>query len=115
MTIHDLRQEYAKVRARSHALTQGEFNEAVRRLVADEYRATRAPVTPERWVALAKSARFDCRACNGTGQFLRDGEPDGGECYRCGGRGAQNDADALRNWGYDRYRYGRCDDQHEEV
>ena len=48
-----------------------------------------------------------CRRCATTGQFItyvENGVPKGpgGDCFRCNGKGAHDEADRKRNWGYER-------------
>jgi YspA, cpYpsA-related SLOG family len=52
--------------------------------------------------------RVPCARCGGTGQFItrvENGEPKGpgGPCFRCAGKGYQDDADRRRNYGYDNF------------
>jgi len=42
-------------------------------------------------------ADIDCIACDSTGIY----EDNGGACYRCKGKGYQDEADQKRNYGYD--------------
>jgi len=49
-----------------------------------------------------------CRRCAGTGQFItyvENGVPKGpgGECFRCGGKRYQDEADRRRNYGHDNF------------
>lgn len=54
---------------------------------------------------------FKCDGCNGSGIYYGAGSVVNGqfvgfkgECYRCGGKGAQDEADLKRNRAYDRNR-----------
>ncbi len=40
---------------------------------------------------------IECPACEGSGIYA----PNGGPCFRCTGKGHQNEADQKRNYGYD--------------
>lgn len=98
-----LREEYRKIRNRSHARSFAEFDAAVRKLMEGK------PSTPALWVIAARIASFPCRECAGTGKFITgtvNGVPKGpgGEHFRCGGKGMRNDADERRNYGYDMHR-----------
>lgn len=42
-------------------------------------------------------AVIDCTACGTTGVYA----PNGGPCFRCKGKGHQDEADQKRNYGYD--------------
>jgi hypothetical protein len=48
-----------------------------------------------------------CERCQGSGQYRyvskATGKPAGGECYRCGGKGWQDESDRRRNAAYDRH------------
>jgi hypothetical protein len=53
----------------------------------------------------------DCEACGGTGIYHGRGYVENGvfkgfkgTCFRCEGKGYQNEADRRRNWGYDQNR-----------
>ncbi len=64
-----------------------------------------ASPTPQQFVAVARGLRFTCRRCAGTGAFItyvENGVPKGpgGACFRCNGKGSQNDADTRRNFGH---------------
>lgn len=104
----NLRAEYRTIRARSHAHF-AEFNAIVR----EHLGAKADAATPEQWVAAAKAARIPCRRCCGTGDFItmtENGVPKGpgGVCYRCAGKGWQDDADSVRNAVADRFYFGRA-------
>ena len=98
-TIRACRHAYAQIRDRSHADSHATFNAVCR---------TYHPETPEEWVKAAKAALFLCRRCAGTGAYITgmlNGQPTGpgGRCFRCEGKGVQNDTDVLRNRAYDEY------------
>jgi len=102
--LDEARQEYARVRGLFWAgsdIEHKEFDSMVRNKVG-------ANATPEQYVATAKSMRVKCKRCAGTGQFITmvvNNKPTGpgGICFRCEGKGFQTEADARRNWGYDRF------------
>lgn len=104
MNLTAARNEYSTIRLRSHAEDRGGFNALCRAaLGADADNAT-----PEQWVAVAKTVKVPCRRCCATGRFItmtENGIPKGpgGDCYRCAGKGWQNDADARRNAIADRF------------
>ena len=100
-------QEYRRVRGR--ALGErfdgdaAAFNEAVRAYL--EAHGTDEP-EPLDWVHAATVMPCTCRRCAGTGQFVTgmlNGTPTGpgGPCFRCMGKGYQNDYDSHRNYGWD--------------
>ncbi len=97
--IQSLRSEYAAIRARAY-VSASEFGAAVRdRLGSDAGNAT-----PVQWVRAAREVDFACDACE------RDGIWSGAEaaaatnitCYRCSGKGCQNDNDRKRNIPHER-------------
>lgn len=97
-----LRKEYSQIRRRSHCEDNITFDRLVKEWL-DKYRLAK---TPENWVKGAKEVPIACRRCSGTGQFITgtmNGQPTGpgGICYRCSGKGWQNDEDARRNYGAD--------------
>lgn len=102
MTVEQARKEYGKIRKRSHEESPKAFDAAcAAHLVTKGWEST-----PENWLKAAKTVRFRCRRCAGTGSFItmvENGKPKGpgGACYRCGGKGWQDDADARRNFGAD--------------
>lgn len=104
MTVNEMREEYRRIRNRSHARTEAEFDAAVARLVT-----ARRQTTPEAWLAAAREVQFPCRECCGTGDFITgtvNGKPTGpgGAHYRCNGKGVRNVEDERRNYGYDIHR-----------
>ena len=108
-TTQEYRQEYRDIMVRS-GQEPSVFNKAVRRIVKD-VRCSNAceEPTPEDYVEAAKEALFTCDSCIGTGMYvshIENGQPvgNGGICYRCAGKGAQNDADVRRNNYYDAHR-----------
>ena len=101
----DARAEYLLIAKRSLAKTLKQFN-ARARAILDKAGVTEP--TPEQWLQAARCVSFPCRRCGGTGQFVtmivnRVLTGPGGICFRCNGKGQQNDADRRRNYGYDRY------------
>jgi len=105
MGNHDeLRKLYKKIRARSQARTPAEFDAAVLKALEGKVNPT-----PGEYVAAAQRVRLKCRRCSGTGAFItyvENGIPKGpgGPCYRCAGKGVQDDADARRNYGADMHQ-----------
>jgi DnaJ-class molecular chaperone len=98
----DLRTQYRWIGARS-GVDPKTFNQAVIEILAG---AGVTEPTPAQFVKGARAVSFPCRRCAGTGQYITkvvNGKPTGpgGICYRCGGKGRQNDADRRRNYGYD--------------
>lgn len=106
MDIETAREEYKKIRSRSQAEDSKVFDSAVSALIAK--RNITKP-TADDYLAAARAVTFKCRRCAGTGRFItmvENGQPKGpgGACYRCGGKGFQNDDDARRNYGADMHR-----------
>lgn len=94
--------EYAKIRSRSHAENNKEFD---RRVLA-YMEKKKLQRTPENFLLVAKCVSIPCRRCAQTGRFITgslNGQPTGpgGICYRCEGKGWQDDSDARRNYGAD--------------
>jgi hypothetical protein len=101
MTVDEMRAEYRKIRGRSHAGSDAEFDAKVCELVTKG-----GDSSPAAYLRAARVAKFPCRRCAGTGAFItyvENGQPKGpgGICYRCAGKGFQDDADARRNYGAD--------------
>lgn len=97
MNINELREKYLAIATRSLASSLSEFNAAVARF---------QPKTPEEFVAAARKVSFRCETCLGTGEYItyienKIPKGPGGPCFRCQGKGNQNDNDRRRNWGYD--------------
>lgn len=110
MSPDELRAYYKRIRARSEARTPSAFDAGVKALLAKH--GIEAP-TPLQFVKAARAARFGCRRCAGTGAFItyvENGVPrgPGGECYRCAGRGTQNDHDVKRNEVHDIHYMSRA-------
>lgn len=107
--LAELRKEYRGVMQRAcevHGFTSREFTAHVTQAAGDD-------ATPEAMVKAAKSLRFQCPRCAGTGRYttgLLNGKPTGpgGDCFRCNGVGTQNDSDRRRNWGYDKRAMDRA-------
>jgi hypothetical protein len=102
--VQELRAEFAAIRRRS-GLDAQPFKVEVDAILAKG--KITAP-TPLQYVEAARNVEVDCPACNGTGKhhgpgYVENGVFKGkvGTCYRCNGKGKQNDADRRRNWGYD--------------
>lgn len=89
-----LRAEYAKIRAFFcyDSCSTAEFNA----IVIDRLGESAGPAD---YVAAAKTVEIKCAACAGTGAY--HGHHDGGECYRCSGKGFQTADDVARNRAYD--------------
>jgi hypothetical protein len=103
MNVGELRAEYARIRDRSEAKSKDVFNAAVQELLATK---VKGEPTPLQFVKAAGLVSFPCGRCAGTGSFITgtlNGKPTGpgGPCFRCSGKGRQNDADVRRNWYYD--------------
>lgn len=120
VTVEECRRLYAAIRRRSEAPTFAAFDKAVvsyfrdHGMLGPEGFETIAPsdLPPSAWVTAALGVRFTCKRCAGTGAFItyvENGQPKGpgGPCYRCAGRGWQNDADVMRNICHDRYYMAR--------
>ena len=65
------------------------------------------PVNPTSsdWVHAAETCTVECPKCHGTGLYSWGGTVNGkpvhqGDCYQCGGTGAQNSDDFARNHVY---------------
>jgi len=101
--IHAQKVQYHRIMQRSLAKTPAEFNAAVASLLPNS-----ADADPKDWVRAAAHAMFRCGRCAGTGAFITgtvNGKPTGpgGICFRCEGKGVQDDADRRRNYGYDNH------------
>jgi hypothetical protein len=110
--IMKIKRAYHRVMKRSLAKTPAEFNAAV---IArfDKANVPEESRTPKAFLNFAKKVSFPCRRCAGTGQYITkvvNGTPTGpgGICYRCNGKGRQNDADRCRNYGYDNYAFAKA-------
>jgi hypothetical protein len=102
--VQELRAEYAAILKRS-GLDAKTFNALAGGILAKG--KITAP-TPLQHVEAARKVEVDCPACAGTGKHYSGGAVVNGKytgkvgnCYRCNGKGKQNDADRRRNWGYD--------------
>lgn len=108
MSVPELRAEFRKIMARSSAPSRAEF------LAAVAAKLVKFPnPKPVQYVRAAMLVAFHCRRCAGTGRFITgsmNGKPTGpgGACFRCDGKGEQNDADCVRNDCHDRHYMGRA-------
>ena len=92
---------YRAIRSRSE-----EPNSTFDAAVDAAIKAAKVKRTPSAFVKYAERVRFTCKRCAGTGVFVTavvNGKPTGpgGDCFRCGGKGTQDDADRRRNYVYD--------------
>ncbi len=108
MDLEQAREEYRRIRARAwQCAEKSEFDAKVSESVGLGFGTEEGSVERARkWVLAARVARFTCRRCGGTGRFITgslNGElvGPGGPCYRCEGKGWQDDSDARRNYGAD--------------
>lgn len=107
--LETLRAEYRAIRRRTHAENNQVFDAAVKTWLLQKGLLP----TPANFVDAALAVTFKCRRCSGTGKFvtyIENGQPrgPGGDCFRCMGRGYQNDADARRNYGADLHQLSRA-------
>lgn len=107
-TVEECRREYRKIRMMSEANTAEQFDAAVRA----ELEGATEP-TAYAWVVAARRVSFPCRRCSGTGRFVTYVENGiargpGGACFRCGGKGIQDDGDVTRNAWHDARYIGRA-------
>jgi hypothetical protein len=109
--LEELRRQYAKLRRNAlYGATREAWNHAVTTLALR--RAKKAGLvepTAEIWVASARDAVVECEYCGGSGRYswgpVTNGKPaHTGDCYRCTGKGVQDQEDFTRNWAYDRHR-----------
>lgn len=110
MTVDELRSEYKFIRQRSEADGPEAFDAAVKKLLADKKIENPSPA---QYVKAARLVRFKCGRCGGTGRFITgslNGQlvGPGGHCYRCAGKGTQDDADVRRNFGADNHQIVRA-------
>jgi len=108
MSLNEQRILYRQIRNRSEARTPAEFDAAVKVYLEQHG----LELTPERCCAAAQIVTFMCRRCAGTGQFItmvENGQPKGpgGICFRCQGKGVQDDKDVRRNEYHDQHYCGR--------
>lgn len=110
--VHTLKLAYHRIQKRSLAKTPAEFNEKCAQLLLAN-KIDPETAKPADWLKAAKHVLFPCGRCAGTGLFITmvvNGKPTGpgGICYRCNGKGAQNDSDRRRNYGHDMYKAGKA-------
>ncbi len=103
----ELRVLFSNIRKRSSAESATVFNAACAALLEKG-----SDTSPLAWVRAAERVTFLCRRCAGTGSFItyvENGQPKGpgGVCFRCNGKGCQNDSDARRNYGADMHQVVR--------
>lgn len=98
------RRAYLAIRGRSHCEDRAMFDSLVKQALAKMI-GKKSPTSADA-VMCARFVKIPCGRCAGSGQFVTgmlNGQPvgPGGICYRCDGKGWQNDADARRNYGAD--------------
>lgn len=109
MTDSELKIDYKTLRRNAcHTSTIDEWESEVGRL-AHQFADGDDPY-PIEWVDAARIATTLCQTCDGTGfRFAshnkgNDDVISSGKCFRCGGKGRQNQEDYRRNYGHDRYK-----------
>ena len=99
--VEDLRAEFRFLRRNAlHIMTKEQFDEEV---------AKACPTSAQEFVKAARKAKVVCNRCRGTGTYVWGAVVNGvpshsGPCFRCKGKGYQDQADARRNFGYDMHR-----------
>jgi hypothetical protein len=100
-----LRKKYADCQAKGQYNAGDKWDEAVKAYAAKHYGQN---PTPEQWVEAAEKATTKCDHCtNGTyywGASVNGKMTNAAPCYRCQGKGHQNQADYGRNRCYDSHR-----------
>jgi hypothetical protein len=102
MTLTELREEYRILRRNSEiSATHEEWDAAVER-GARKLSGCDSP-EPMEYVESARAAVTCCDKCHGTGEYQWGGTINGkpvhtGVCYRCEGKGHQNQDDYRRNY-----------------
>jgi hypothetical protein len=102
--LEELREQFRKYRRRAlYGATREAWDHAVTTLALRRAKKI-GLVEPsaEIWVASARDAVVECDYCGGSGRYYRgavvNGKPThGGDCYRCEGKGQQNQEDFMRN------------------
>lgn len=103
LDIVALRKEFATLmRNAGISATKEEWMDAVKK-EAMKLSGGKEP-SPEMWVVAANNAVTTCTRCKGTGIVFigRIQKPD--KCFRCEGKGVQNQDDYRRNWGHGKWR-----------
>lgn len=105
MTVAELRAEYTTLRRNAGwVATRAEFLDACKRGLRARKIAPK-DATPGDWVKVARSATFECDRCGGSGLYHWGACVNGkmshsGDCYRCQGKGVQDQDDMRRNYGH---------------
>ena len=97
MTVELCRTTYRRVRAIMVAEGCTDFETLARAKAV-----ALTPEGPTAWdfVRTALIVTTPCKACSGSGRYSN--RSFSGQCFRCGGKGARNFADCVRNFWYDR-------------
>jgi hypothetical protein len=111
LSLTNARHYYRKIRGRSEAKSPEEFDAEVKRLLQSLKEKNPNP-SHEAWVWAAQQVEFGCPKCDTTGQYKSPVTNAYGMCFRCGGKGYQNDRDRRRNIAYDKFQQRRYA-QHE--
>jgi uncharacterized paraquat-inducible protein A len=104
LTTDEFRAEFKTLRRNAlHCVSKAEWMEAVTALLPEGEEPT-----PQDWVMAAEQATTHCDRCQGSGTYVWgaviNGKPShSGDCYRCEGKGYQNQYDYMRNAIYDRH------------
>lgn len=109
LSLKNARHYYRKIRQRSEAKSSEEFDAAVKRLLES---MKVKDTSPDAWVWAAQQVEFGCSKCETTGQYRSPVTHAYGVCFRCEGKGYQNDRDRKRNITYDKFRmrrYAQCE------
>jgi hypothetical protein len=106
-TINQLRNEFKILqRNATYHVSLDVWREAVNKLLPEN-------PSPADWVEAAKKATTKCGRCNGTGQYQWGACVNGkmthsATCFRCEGKGYQDQEDYARNYGYDNYAIAKA-------
>lgn len=107
--LNKLRSEFADLMQNAiHSFRKDEWLNEVKRIAFKKSGGDEP--TPEQWVEAAREAKLQCNACRGDGIYYGAGCIENGffrgytgDCFRCNGKGKQDQNDFKRNRAYDNY------------
>lgn len=107
LNLNEMRAEFKKLRDSAvYAMGREEFDSILNASI-------RAGATPEEYLAVAAGVTCECERCQGTGRYSWGASVNGkmshtGDCFRCSGKGYQDQDDFRRNRAYDRHAIARA-------